>query len=76
MNIVLETKIEGYPSIMVEDKEEGLFTMSCLGKGGAIITGKTKEECLENFKEAMAMMVAVMKLMEFGRTGTFNYKNN
>jgi predicted RNase H-like HicB family nuclease len=74
MNVVLETEIEGYPSIMVEDKEEGLFTMTCLGKGGAIIVGKTKEECLENFKEAMGLSVAIAKLMEFERTGTFNYK--
>ena len=74
MNIVLETKIDGHPSIMVEDKEEGLFTMSCLGKGGPIITGKTKDECLKTFKEAMGLSIAVAKLYEFERSGTFNYK--
>lgn len=76
MNIVLETKIEGHTAIMVEDKEEELFTMSCLERGGAIISAKTKEECLETFKEAMGLSVAVAKLMEFGRSRTFNYKNN
>jgi predicted RNase H-like HicB family nuclease len=74
MNIVLKIKVEGYTAIMVEDKEEGLFTMSCLEKGGAIITGNTKEECLEKFKKAMGLAVAVAKLAEFGRSRTFNYK--
>jgi len=69
-------KIHGYEAKMVEDKDGGGFTMFCPNiKGGAIITGKTKEKCLEDFKEAMGLAVAVAKLMEFGRTRTFNYKN-
>lgn len=76
MDIVFETKIEGYAAIMTESKEDGLFTMSCLGRGGAIIVAKTKEECLATFKEAMGLSVSVAKLMEFGRTGTFDYKKN
>lgn len=75
MNIVLKTKIEGYTAIMVKDKEEGLFTMSILERGGPIITGNTKEECLDTFKEAMGLSVSVAKLIEFGKTKTFDYKN-
>lgn len=75
-NIVLTIKIQGHTSIMTEDKEEGLFTMSCLERGGAIITGKTKEECLSKFNEAMGLSIAVAKLLEFGRSRTFDYKKN
>ena len=71
MEIVLRTKINGYDSIMTEDVEEKLFTMSCLERGGAIIVGKTKEDCLEKFKEAMNLAVAVKKLMTFSETGHF-----
>jgi predicted RNase H-like HicB family nuclease len=74
MDIVLKTKVEGYTAIMVKSKEDGLFTMSCLERGGAIIVAETKEECLATFKEAMGLAVSVAKLLEFGRSGTFNYK--
>lgn len=72
MNICLETKIDDHAAMMVES-EDG-FTMSLLERGGPIITGRTKEECLEKFREAMDLMVSVMKLMEFGRSKTFDYK--
>lgn len=74
MKISLKTKIEGHAAMMVES-EDG-FTMSLLEKGGPIITGRTKEECLETFKEAMGLAVSVARLCEFGRSGTFNYKKN
>lgn len=57
----LEIKIDGRTAIMVEDKEAGLFTMYLLEKGGPIITGKTKEECLEKFKEAMGLAIVIGK---------------
>lgn len=73
MKTCIETKIDGYDAVMLES-EDG-FTMYLLEKGGPIITRSTKEECLKNFKEAMGLMIAVMKLTEFSRSGTFNYKN-
>lgn len=67
--------VNGYKTVITYDKEERLYTMSCLERGGAIVSARTKNECSEKFTEAMGLAVSVAKLMEFSRSRTFNYKN-
>lgn len=69
------TKIKGYKVIKI--KHDDGYTM-CLEDmtGGPIISHMNEKECKSKFKRALNLMESVMKLLEFKKTGTFNYKNN
>ncbi len=46
---------------ILDPQEEGGYTVQCLEIPGAISQGETKEEALENIKEAIALMLDTIK---------------
>lgn len=49
----------------------GMFTVSTLEKGGAIVCDKKLSVSVEKFKQAMDFSRSVRKLVIFNRTGKF-----
>jgi len=43
-------------AVILEPQEEGGYTVQCLKMPGAISQGETKEEALENLKEAISLV--------------------
>jgi len=54
-------------ALIYEDKEEGIFTMSLLERGGPIIMAPTIEEVKEKFMEAFAASIAIASLRGFSK---------
>jgi len=52
-------------ALIFEDKEEGIFTMSLLERGGPIIMAPTLEEVKEKFIEAFEANIAIATLRGF-----------
>ncbi len=48
-------------TILLEKQKEGGYTAQCLEVPGAISQGETKEETLKNVKEALALVLEVLK---------------
>lgn len=48
-------------TIILEKQKEGGYTAQCLEVPGAISEGETKEEALKNVKEALALVLEVLK---------------
>ena len=48
-------------SVILEPQEEGGFTARCLEFPGAISQGETKTEALENIKEAISLILEVLR---------------
>ncbi len=48
-------------TVILEPQEEGGFTVRCLELPGAISQGETKEEALENIKEAIELVLEVLR---------------
>ena len=48
-------------SVILEPQEEGGFTARCLELPGAISQGETKTEALENIKEAICLILEVLR---------------
>ena len=48
-------------SVILEPQEEGGFTARCLELPGAISQGETKTEALENIKEAISLILEVLR---------------
>lgn len=46
-------------TVILEPQEEGGYTVQCLELPGAISQGETKEEALENIKEAISLVLEV-----------------
>jgi len=46
-------------TVILEPQEEGGYTVRCLELPGAISQGETKEEALENIKEAMSLVLEI-----------------
>jgi len=46
-------------TLILEPKEEGGYTVRCLELPGAISQGETKEEALENIKEAISLVLEI-----------------
>ena len=57
-----EIKIKAF---VIEDKEEGLFTIALENKGGPIISASTYEEACKKFEEALDLSCSVQNLMAF-----------
>ncbi len=47
-------------TVILEPQEEGGYTVRCLELPGAISQGETKEEALENIKEAIELVLEVL----------------
>ena len=47
-------------TVILEPQEEGGYTVQCLETPGAISQGETKEEALENIKEAIKLVLEVI----------------
>ena len=47
-------------TVILEPQEEGGYTVQCLEIPGAISQGETKEEALENIKEAIELVLEVI----------------
>jgi len=47
-------------TIILEKEEEGGFSAQCLELPGAISQGETKEEALQNIKEAIELVLEVI----------------
>ncbi|MGB7570440.1 MAG: type II toxin-antitoxin system HicB family antitoxin [Methanothrix sp.] len=47
-------------TVILEPQEEGGYTVRCLELPGAISQGETKEETLENIKEAIGLVLEVL----------------
>ena len=47
-------------TVILEAQEEGGYTVRCLELPGAISQGETKEETLENIKEAIGLVLEVL----------------
>lgn len=47
-------------TVILEPQEEGGYTVQCLELPGAISQGETKEEALENIKEAISLVLEVL----------------
>jgi predicted RNase H-like HicB family nuclease len=47
-------------TVILEPQEEGGYTIRCLELPGAISQGETKEEALENIKEAISLVLEVL----------------
>ena len=66
----IDTKISTIDGYRVLTSEyEGMFTMSLLVKGGPIISDKDEMKCKDTFKEALKVVIAVVKLVTFEKTG-------
>ncbi len=48
-------------TVILEPQEEGGLTVRCLELPGAISQGETKEEALENIKEAIELVLEVLR---------------
>ena len=48
-------------SVILEPQEEGGYTARCLELPGAISQGETKTEALENIKEAIGLILEVLR---------------
>ncbi len=48
-------------SVILEPQEEGGYTVRCLELPGAISQGETKTEALENIKEAITLILEVLR---------------
>jgi predicted RNase H-like HicB family nuclease len=48
-------------TVIIEPQEEGGYTVQCLELPGAISQGETKEEALENIKEAIELILEVIQ---------------
>ena len=48
-------------TVILEPQEEGGYTVQCLELPGAISQGETKEEALENIKEAIGLVLEVIQ---------------
>ena len=48
-------------TIILEKEEEGGYSAQCLELPGAISQGETKEEALRNIKEAIELVLEVVK---------------
>ena len=48
-------------SVILEPQEEGGYTVRCLELPGAISQGETKTEALENIKEAISLILEVLR---------------
>ncbi len=48
-------------TILLEKQTEGGYTAQCLEVPGAVSEGETKEEALKNVKEALALVLEVLK---------------
>jgi predicted RNase H-like HicB family nuclease len=48
-------------TVILEPQEEGGFTARCVELPGAISEGETKAEALENIKEALALVLEVLR---------------
>ena len=46
-------------TVILEPQEEGGYTIRCLELLGAISQGETKEEALENIKEAISLVLEI-----------------
>lgn len=46
-------------TVILEPQEEGGYTVQCQELPGAISQGETKEEALENIKEAISLVLEV-----------------
>ena len=47
-------------TVILEPQEEGGYTVQCLELPGAISQGETKEEALDNIKEAIELVLEVI----------------
>ena len=47
-------------TVILEPQDEGGYTVQCLEIPGAISQGETKEEALENIKEAIELVLEVI----------------
>jgi len=47
-------------TVILEPQEEGGYTVRCLELPGAISQGETREEALENIKEAIGLLLEVL----------------
>lgn len=47
-------------TVILEPQEAGGYTVQCLELPGAISQGETKEEALENIKEAISLVLEVL----------------
>ena len=52
-------------AFIIEDKKEGLYTVSLDGKGGPIISAPSLEEARSKFEEALKLSCAVQNLLAF-----------
>ncbi|MBC2697404.1 MAG: type II toxin-antitoxin system HicB family antitoxin [ANME-2 cluster archaeon] len=48
-------------TVKLEESDEGGYTVQCLELPAAISEGNTKEEALENIKEAIQLVLEVMQ---------------
>lgn len=48
-------------TVILEPQEEGGFTARCVELPGAISQGETKSEALENIKEAIGLILEVLR---------------
>jgi predicted RNase H-like HicB family nuclease len=48
-------------TIVLEPQEEGGFTARCLELPGAITQGETRREAIENIKEAIGLILEVLR---------------
>lgn len=48
-------------TVKLEESDEGGYTVQCLELPAAISEGETKEEALENIKEAIKLVLEVMQ---------------
>lgn len=48
-------------TVILEPQDEGGYTVRCLEIPGAISEGETKEEALENIREAIRLVLEVIK---------------
>jgi predicted RNase H-like HicB family nuclease len=48
-------------SVILEPQDEGGYTVRCLELPGAISQGETKTEALENIKEAITLILEVLR---------------
>jgi len=48
-------------TVILEPQEEGGFTARCVELPGAISQGETKTEALENIKEAIGLVLEVLR---------------
>jgi len=48
-------------TIVLEPQEEGGFTARCLELPGAVTQGETRREAIENIKEAIGLILEVLR---------------